>query len=387
MNEWLALRTLILILALSPLVYYLIAIFSAWRFFSHTAQPNRDFTPPISILKPLRGLDDGAYENFASFCNQDYPEYELVFCVGSDDDPNLPVIEQLKRDFPGRSIHVLIGSDPFVTNDKVSKLERLSREAKYEHLVFSDSDIRVEPGYLRSVVAPLRSPQVGAATCIYLQANERTLADDLQVIGQISDFYVSLAVARQLDGVKFALGSTIVTRKQVLARAGLFRAIENKPADDMLVGRLISEQGYRVELLPYTVHSVADFQSMSGFFAKRLRWAVVQRNMRPWGHLGLLLTLGLPWSIAAFIASPSALVAAIYFGGYVVLRAFVTALISVWGLRRPALLKKFWLIPVWDLLSIAILLVSFARSRIRWRDGEYYIRKGILTPVVPRNPD
>ncbi|MGB0035022.1 MAG: glycosyltransferase [Candidatus Acidiferrales bacterium] len=381
MTVWQVLRWAVLLVATFPLIYYLIAIYSSMRFFSRRLEPNTDFTPPVSILKPVRGLDDGAFRNFASFCEQDYPQFEMLFCVGSADDPNIPVIEDLKRKFPNRPIRVLVGSNPNVTNDKVSKLERLAAEAKHEILVFSDSDIRVEPGYLRTVVSPLRNPGVGAVTCIYLQTDEKTFADNLQTIGQVSDFYVSLTVARQLDGVKFALGSTIVTRKKNLAEAGLFQAIENKPADDMLVGRLIEEKGHRVELLPYAVRAVADFQSMRGFLAKRMRWAVVQRNMRPWGHVGLMLTLGLPWALAAIAVRPTATVAAIYLGGYVGLRLIVTGLIAVWGLKQPAIVKHFWLIPVWDSLATIILFLSFGRNRVRWRDGEYYIRNGTLTPV------
>jgi len=381
MSGWHIFRATVLLVATFPLIYYLIAIYSVLRFFSVPIEPKSDFTPPVSILKPVRGLDDGAYRNFASYCQQDYPEFEMLFCVGDASDPNIPVIEQLQRDFPGRSLRVLIGSNPKVTNDKVSKLERLAAEATYEHVVFSDSDIRVRPDYLRVVLAPLCDERVGASTCIYLQTDERTLADDLQTIGQVSDFYVSLSVARQLDGVKFALGSTIVTRKRNLREAGLFEAIENRPADDMLVGRLIAEKGYRVELLPYAVGTVADFQSMKGFLAKRMRWAVVQRNMRPAGHVGLLLTLGLPWSLAAIAVWPTWTVAATYLGAYVVLRSAVTTLISVWGLKQPSILKKFWLIPVWDVISIVILLASFAQNTVRWRDGLYHIRNGELVSV------
>jgi ceramide glucosyltransferase len=373
---------LVLIIAAFPLIYYLLAIYSSLRFFSQRPTPNANFTPPISILKPLRGLDDGAYENFSSFCRQDYPEFELLFCVGSADDPNVPVIEKLSRDFPNCSIRLVVGSNPSATNDKVSKLSRLVSEAKYAYVVFCDSDIRVEPAYLRTVVSPLRDPKVGAATCLYLQTDEKSFANSLQTIGQVSDFYASLTVARLLDGVKFALGSTIVTRKETLAEAGLFAAIENKPADDMLVGRLIAEKGYRVELLPYAVRAVVDFESMRGFLAKRMRWAVVQKNMRPWGHAGLLLTLGLPWSLAAIAVNPTATVAAAYLGSYFLLRFFLTGLIAVWGLKQPAILKEFWLIPIWDALAAIILLASFGSNRVRWRDGVYSIHNGALIPVV-----
>src|ERR1700674_3445943 len=129
---------MILIVATFPLIYYLLAIYSSLRFFSQRLKPNSDFTPPISILKPVRGLDDGAYLNFSSFCRQNYPEYEILFCAGSVSDLNVPVIEKLARDFPNRSVRLVIGSNPAATNDKVSKLSRMVTEARYPYLVFSD---------------------------------------------------------------------------------------------------------------------------------------------------------------------------------------------------------------------------------------------------------
>jgi ceramide glucosyltransferase len=150
----------------------------------------------------------------------------------------------------------------------------------------------------------------------------------------------------------------------------------------MLVGRSITEKGYQVELLPYAVRAVADFESMHGFLAKRMRWAVVQKNMRPWGHIGLLLTLGLLWSLMAIASHPTIAVAAAYLGSYLFLRLLMTGVIAIWGLRQPSVLKKLWLIPIWDALAMIILLASFARNRVRWRDGEYVIHNGTLTPVV-----
>ncbi len=238
----------VLVVAAVPFFYYLIAIYSAWRFFRRPAAPRGNFTPPVSILKPVRGLDAAAYANFASFCEQDYPEYEMLFCVGDADDPVIPVVGKLAADFPRRSIRVLIGSNRSGSNDKVAKLCRLASEARHDVLVLSDSDIRVTPSYLRTVVAPLQDPQVGAVTCLYLQTDEKTLADHLQAIGQVSDFYAGVLVARQLDGMKFALGSTIVVTRERLAETGGFEALENRVADDLQVGRRIAEKGYRVEL-------------------------------------------------------------------------------------------------------------------------------------------
>ncbi|MGA7292534.1 MAG: glycosyltransferase [Terriglobales bacterium] len=379
---------LALAVAAIPFIYYGIVLYSSWQFFRHAPQrntPNRSFTPPVSNLKPVRGLDPDAYENFASFCRQDYPDYELLFCVGEKDDPVVPILEKLTRDFPERRIRILFGSGGGGSNDKVVKLARLVSEAQNEFVVISDSDVRARPDYLRTVVAPLADAKVGAVTCFYVPIEDKTLTESLQTIGMFSDFYAGILVARQLDGVKFALGPTIATTRTRLAGFGGYEAIEHRPADDLLVGRLIAEQGYEVELLPYTILTVADYQSLSGLLHKRLRWVVVMRHMRPWGHFGLLFTQGLAWSLAAIAIHPSRGVVLGYLGTYVVMRFAMTWMVGIWGLKHDALWKKLGLIPVWDALAFGIWLTSFARNSIRWRDGEYYIRDGQLVPVTPTN--
>jgi ceramide glucosyltransferase len=371
-------------LAALPFVYYVLAIYSASRFFRGARRDHRNdpqFTPPVSLLKPVRGLDPGAYENFASFCRQDYPDYELLFCLGTPADPALPIIEKLKLDFPERRIRVLFGSARVASNDKVAKLARLANEADHEYLVISDSDVRVSPDYLRSIVAPLADPKIGAVTCFYVPATEHgeeTFASTLQTIGMFSDFYAGVLVARQLDGVKFAIGKTIATTRTRLSEFGGYQALENRPADDLLVGRLIAKRGHQIEFLPYTVETVSSFQSMRELIQKRLRWLVVMRHMRPWGHLGLLLTLGLPWSLLAIAIDPSIGIALSYLGAYFALRLAMTWIIAVRGLERPASWKNMFLIPVWDAVAWFIWVASFLRNSIRWRGGEYYIRDGML---------
>lgn len=377
-------RYALLCIAAIPFIYYVIALFSGWRFFRKSTDRSSamsEFTPPVSILKPVRGLDPDAYDNFASFCRQDYPEYEIVFCVGDRSDPVLPVIEKVIADFPERNVRVLFGSGREATNDKVAKLARLSQEAQYETLVINDSDVRAEPDYLRRVVAPLADPKVGAVTCFYVPTDEKTLVQKLQTVGMYSDFYPGIVVAWQLDGVKFALGPTIATSRTRLAGFGGYEKIENRPADDLLVGRLIAEQGYEVRLIPYSVLTVADFQSLRDLFLKRLRWIVVMRNMRPWGHFGLIFTLGLPWSLAAIAIAPTAAVAGLFLGAYLGLRVAMTLQLAAWGLQQPVSGLGLALIPVWDAMAFLIWLVSFTRSTIRWRDRDYYIRDGELVPV------
>jgi ceramide glucosyltransferase len=371
-----------LAVAAIPFIYYGIALFSAWRFFRRPRREAREgFTPPVSNLKPIRGLDPEAYENFASFCRQDYPEYEILFCVGDREDPSLPAIDRLMREFPERCIRVLFGSGSDAANDKVAKLARLVSEARYEHVVISDSDVRVRPDYLRKVMAPLADPKIGAVTCFYLPIEERSWVDRLQSVGMMSDFYVGVVVAWQLDGVKVALGPTIATTRERLAAFGGYHSIENRPGDDLLVGRMIADQGYEVELSRYPVETVADYGSIRELIQKRLRWIVVMRYMRPWGHFGLMFTQGLPWALAAVAIHPTAAVAAIYLGGYFAARCAITGMVAIWGLKQGSYWRRMALIPVWDAVAFVVWVTSFTRSTIRWRGNSYSLHGGALAPV------
>ena len=375
-----------LILAASPFIYYLLVLFSTWRFFWRAEErlsADSGFTPPVSNLKPLRGLDPEAYENLASYCRQDYPEYELIFCVGDESDPSVPVLEKLKRAFPDTRIRILFGSGRNAINDKVGKLVRMVNEARYETLVINDSDVRVEPNYLRTVVAPLRDAKVRGVTCLYVSADDKTLTQHLQSVGMFCDFFPGIFVARELDGIKFAFGQTIVTTRSCLKAFGGYEAIEDRPADDLLVGRFIAQQGYEVELLPYAVKTVPDYDSFTGLFVKRLRWLTVMRHMRPWGHIGLAFTQGLPWCLAVLFAHPSDGIGASYVSAYVAFRLVITWLVGGWGLKQTGLWKTMSLIFVWDATAFVIWLLTFGRRRIRWRNVDYRIRGGMLVPVTP----
>lgn len=374
-------KDVFLLIAAIPFVYFLITTFSAWRYFRQPAsREDHDYTPPVSILKPFRGIDPDAYENLASFCRLDYPDYEMVFCVDPDDDAIQSAIAKLVEEFPRCRIRVLRGSGRVATNDKVAKLARLVSEAEHEVVVISDSDVRVRPDYLRHVVAPLRNKKIGAVTCLYVPIEIKTFTDHLQNVGMMSDFYAGVMIAWQLEGLKFALGPTIATTRTRLDGFGGYPVLENRPADDLLVGRLIDEQGFEVHLVRYAIDTVCDYGSFSELLHKRLRWMVVMRHMRPWGHIGLLLTMGLPWSVAAAVMHPPAGI--VYLGAYLLLRMVMTWMIGIHGLRQRALWKQMPLIPVWDALAFAIWLVSFTRSSIRWRGADYYIREGQLVPVL-----
>ena len=367
--------------ALISLLYYLVVLFCAWRYFRRPFRPDLHFAPPVSILKPVRGLDREAYENYASFCRLDYPEYEILFGVTDEDDPAIPVIEKLMRDFPSHQIRLLIGSPCKGWNSKVRKLCRLSQEARYPILVISDSDIRVQPDYLRAVVSPFRNPKVGAVTCMYHMQPEARLGSEVEAIGLTSDFLAGVIVARQLEGVKFTLGASTAVRAERLEEMGGFEAIADCFSDDFELGRRIVDNGHQVELIPYTVATLSPSQGALDAVKHQLRWAVGVRNSRPWGQLGRLLTQALPWVVAATLVQHSWEGTTGFLGAYLVLRLAVAWTVGVWGLKDPLLRRKWWLVPVWDALAFFILAISFSKRRIEWRGTEFYVRKGRLSPV------
>ncbi len=384
------LRWSILALALGPLFYYLVGIYSAWRFFRlahrealQTSAAN-DQTFPISVLKPVRGLDPGAYENFASFCRQDYPEFEILFAVNDAEDPAVPVVQKLIADFPERSIRLIVIAERLGANTKVSNLCRLVREARHDLLVITDSDVRVEPGYLRSVAAMFRDPGVGGVTALYRGRDNLQFVAAMDCVGSSAAFCGAALVARELEGLKFMMGSTMATTKERLAEIGGFEAMVDLHSDDYELGRRIAARGYRIELLPEPVWMAFPSETLGAYLRHELRWAIGIRNIRPGGHFGMLFTHGLPWAIAAACVAPSAAVGAAYLGAYFVLRFAMAWAVGVWGLRDPVLRRRIWLLPVRDLLSFFVWLASFGMNRIEWRGSSFLLEKGRMIPVEPR---
>jgi ceramide glucosyltransferase len=384
-------RWAILALALGPLFYYLVGIYSAWRFFRVAHRGARQSPPaanearPISVLKPVRGLDRDAYENFASFCRQDYSEFEILFAVNDGEDPVVPVVRKLIADFPERPIRLIVVAERLGPNTKVSNLCRLVREARHDLLVITDSDVRVEPGYLRSVAAMFRDPGVGGVTALYRGRDNLQFVAAMDCVGSSAAFCGAALVAREVEGLKFMMGSTMATSKERLAEIGGFEGMVDRHSDDYELGRRIAARGYRIELLPDPVWMAFPSETLGAYLRHELRWAIGIRNVRPGGHFGMLFTHGLPWAIAAAWVAPTAAVGAGYIAAYIVLRFAMAWAVGVWGLHDPVLRRRFWLLPVRDLLSFFVWLASFGVNRIEWRGSAFTLDKGRMIPVAPRH--
>ncbi len=384
-------------LALAPFAYYLLAIFASLQFFhaaksraetesATSSDAEAESLPPISILKPIRGLDRETYENYASFCTQDYPEFELLFGVSDASDPAIPEIEQLIRDFPARSIRLLIGSDPLGVNDKVNKLCRMTREARHEIILVSDSDVRVEPGFMRAVAAPFRDPSVGGVTCLYRGLAGISVPAILEALGNTGDFAPGVLVARLFGGLNFMLGAVMVTTKTQLAAIGGFESLVDYFCDDYELGNRIAAGGKRVVLSGFPVSIVYPRETLGEAFRHQLRWNLSIRHSRPWGHFGLLFSQGLPWAVLGAAIAPSRAIAGGYLGAYLVLRCALAYVTGAWGMQDETMRERWRLLPLRDLFAFAVWVVSFFPQRIHWRGREFYVREKRLVPAAPRHP-
>lgn len=367
--------------ALSGL-YCLAVVFSARRFFSRSKPAREEFTPPLTLLKPVLGLEPKAYENFASFCRQDYPEYEILFGVASEQEPVVSTIRKLIADFPQPPIRLLVVDEKRGSNHKVSRLCGLEPAARHDILVVSDGDIRVGPDYLRSVAAPFSDPRVAAVTSLYTGISASGLWTTLEAINLSADFMPAVLVARSLEGVRFALGATIAVRRERLAEIGGFEALASVAADDHDLGRRLWACGHQVELVNAGVQTVCSTGSWRAFFDHHLRWAVMNRQSRPWGYMGYVITLFLPWALTAAILAPTRSIGVAFVAGYAVLRAAAAWTVGVRGLHDPLLKRRWWLVPLWDVCAFVIWLSSLFRSRVRWRGVEYCVTEGRLVPAA-----
>ena len=375
MTAWGAIRAALLLVALAPFGYYIVAIIAARRFFSKRATPlAADFTPPVSILKPIYGLDRETYENYASFCRQDYPEFEILFCVSDDRDPAVPVIQKIIEDFPERPIRLLVGSEPLGASDKVNKLCRMVREARHEIVIVTDSDVRVDPGFLRAIAGAFRDPEVGGVTCLYRGLTDGSFAAGLEAMGNSTDFAAGVLVNWLGGKIDFMLGAIMATTKKNLAEIGGFESLVDYFCDDFELGNRIAKKGHPIELSPFPVSIVYPRETLAEAFRHQVRWNLSIRYSRPAGHLGLIFTQGLPWTILAALVAPSATIALAYVAAYVVLRSEMARNVGVWGMQDGALRAKLALLPVRDAFAFLVWLASFLPQRIRWRGKEFYVR-------------
>jgi len=371
----------------SSSIYYLLCLWSAAKFLCEQTTASQGCIvplPPISILKPLKGTDPEIYESFRSHCLQDYPQYEIIFGVSDPNDDAIESVKALQREFPDRRIQLLVSPKILGANVKVSNLAQMLAEARYDHLIVNDSDIRVESDYLRRVTAPLADLRVGMVTCLYRGVAGATLGSRLEGLGISTDFCPSVLAARQLEGgIRFGLGSTLAFRRAELEKIGGFAAFVDYLADDYELGKRIAGLGLTVKLSDVVVETYLPSYRPREFFAHQLRWARGVRDARAGGYLGLIFTFGIMWSLLALAASRGALWGWSVFGVTLTLRLAVALFVGRGVLKDRQILKYVWLIPLRDLIAAAVWVASLGGHTVTWRGDRFRLKNGKLTRIAP----
>jgi ceramide glucosyltransferase len=370
--------------SITGIAYYFLSILSAWRYLSGRSLPQQpsSFRPPVSILKPLKGTDPEMYACFRSHCLQDYPEYEIIFGVSDPADPVIALVKQLQSEFPEREIRLMICSDILGTNVKVSNLAQMTRGARYEHLLVNDSDIRVDPDYLARVIEPLSDAKVGLVTGLYRGVPASTLGSHMEALGISTDFSAGVLSALAVEGgIHFGLGSTLAFRTRELQAIGGFEALLDYLADDYELGARIAGLGFRVELASCVVETYLPEYSLTGFLSHQLRWSRTVRDSRPWGHLGLLLTFGVPWVILATILAKGAMWAWLLLILTVLLRGAMAWVVGSKVEGDPLVPRLLWVVPLRDIIAAFVWLASYAGHKIHWRGSDFYLRERKLVRI------
>jgi ceramide glucosyltransferase len=369
----------------SSSIYYLVCLWSAVCFLRERRADSNAPTqnlPPVSILKPLKGTDPDIYKSFRSHCLQDYLEYEIIFGVSDPADPAVAAVRLLQQEFPYRRIQLVICGQILGANVKVSNLEQMVRNARHDILIVNDSDICVERDYLRRVVPPLAVDKIGMVTCLYRGAAAATLGSRLESLSISTDFCPSVLVARQLEGgLHFGFGSTLAFRCSDLERIGGFKSVVNFLADDYELGRRIADLGLKVHLSDAVVETHLPAYTFGGFLSHQLRWARGVRDARLGGYIGLIFTFGLMWALLNLIASGFATWSWAVLGALALLRVAIALVVGISILRDSQVRKHLWLLPLRDLVAVAVWVASFFGHTVTWRGDRFRLKDGCLIRI------
>jgi ceramide glucosyltransferase len=371
-------------ITVSSMGYCVLCIWAAGRYASESRLRSAQVSdlPPVSILKPLKGTDPEMYESFRSHCLQNYPSYEILLGVSDANDPAAALVERLQREFSGQSIRLVRCEKNLGANGKVSSLAQLASEAKYGVLLVNDSDIRVEPDYLRTVITELHLPNAGLVTCLYRGVPAKTLASRLESLGISTDFVPGVLAARQIEGgLHFGLGSTLAFRRADLEAIGGFDAIVDYLADDYELGKRIAERGLKIVLSNSVVETFLPAYRLAGFFSHQLRWARTIRVSRPGGYAGLLVTYTLPWAALCLLIARGAIWAWALFAIAVMLRITMAWASADSVLNDREAMRGLWLLPLRDCLAPFVWIAGLFGSKIIWRGQKFELENGKLKRV------
>ena len=367
-NALLLARPILLFLCVTASLFYLYAAAAARDVIGRLRSDASDGRggPPISILKPLRGLDNDAVANFVSFFEQDYETFEILFGAEDENEPGLAAARQASREHPNIDVRFVIEAHAAGANPKVRTVGNLARQAKYPLLLVSDSDISVGRDHLRRMVEPLRDPTVGVVTCFY-RTRARGLVGRIDALSLSTEFVPGALVARQLEGMSFAMGAGILIRAETLRDIGGFAALQDCLADDYLMGRLPYEAGHRVELARDVVDHRLGTRSLADLEARQNRWNLGIRTSRPWGYAGLVFTQGTAAALLFLAATGGSALGWAVAAGTMGIRLGVAAFLAMACLKDASILRDLWLVPFRDLMATGLWIRSFFGNTVVWR--------------------
>jgi len=373
------------LLALAGAAYFAMCIAAAKRFRRECSRPGLGemrFTPPVSILKSLKGLDPHMYNALRSHCSLDYPEYEVLFGVSDANDPALALVEKLRDEFPQAKLRVVHCPQALGLNGKVSNLVQMLPQARYEHIIINDSDILVPRDYLERVLVPFTQPGVGMVTALYRGLAGRTLGSKLEALGLSTDFSGGVLVARVMEGgIRFALGATIATTKTVLREIGGLEPLADYLGDDYELGTRASAARYQARLADIVVETALPDYGFREFWAHQLRWARNVRDRRGAQYLGLIVSFGLIWGVLAVVSAPRAWWTWLALAVTAALRLTSAVVVGRGVLADPQVLRDLWLLPLRDLVALAIWSVSYFGDEVEWRGMRFRLRHGKLERI------
>lgn len=362
------LTAILSILLIGSLVYCLLVIVATRAYLSSPASPSGPFDPgpPISLLKPLCGHDEGLEENLRSFFNQDYCQFEILLGVHRESDPAAAVARKVIEQYAGRvNARLIVTGDSQIPNGKAHSLNRLVREARHDVLVMGDSDIRVRPDLLSQIARELGDAKVGLITCPYLAVAGSTAWSRLEALGMNTELLGGVLVARMLEGMRFALGCTLAVRRSVLDEMGGFTYLQEFLAEDFVIGQRAAALGHEVVLSASVIEHRIGSQSMLRSLSHRLRWARSTRRSRPVGYWGQIFTYPVPVVLLLVAAHNAAWPVVLL---TLALRAAAAAATGVYVLRDPLFFRQLWLLPVQDVLGFLVWIGGFLGDTIVWRD-------------------
>jgi ceramide glucosyltransferase len=386
-----AIEVITTLLTLAGLAYLSLALWGARDFVHYwrKRRRGRGFTPDVSILKPVKGVDPQMYAGLLSHCRQKYAgNFEIIFGVSSLDDPAVGVIERLRAEFPECAIRLVECRERLGTSGKVSNLVQMLREARYDYVLINDSDICVSPYYLLLVMESFADGRVGMVTAPYIGRTAEdgpamTVWARLEALGISTDFLPGVLAARWLeDGIRFGLGSTLAMSKAALAEAGGMEPLVEYLADDYEMGARIAKAGYRVELCGEVVETTLPDYDFRGFRDHQLRWARSTRDSRKLGYLGLGITYALPWAVMTCVASGFALWSFSLLSVVALARVAVALSVGVGVLGDGQVLRDLWLLPLRDFFGLGFWAWSFAGDTVVWRGELFRLRDGRISPVA-----